>query len=180
MVARFAAWEQCASIPDPWDDECRFWQAEALERGGDAAAALDVCRDTMFNMGCGTHVLGQASRRADTLDAAAELWESLRPHTDPKLGFSYWRAWWRRGIDRGEAPGIESCRDITCRKAAEREIEATVHQLGIPCGVDRPAPGWIAEGSAASLSAWTTSVERLCTRGEPGVPIKLEGPGRPR
>ncbi|MBM4366634.1 MAG: hypothetical protein FJ102_10505 [Deltaproteobacteria bacterium] len=179
-VARLGTWERCASIPDPWDDECRFWQAEAVERGGDAAGALDLCRDTAFHMGCATHVLGQAARRAEGIDAAASTWDELRPRTDPKLGFSYWRAWWRMGIDRGSAPGIEACRDMTCRKAAEREIEATVHQLGIPCGADRPAPGWIAEGSAASSAAWSTSVEGLCTRGEPGVPIKLEGPGRPR
>ncbi len=177
VVARFAAWPRCADLGDPWDDECRFRQAEALERAGRPAEALDACRDTAFAMGCGTHVLGQAARRADTIAAADVTWATLSTHADPRLAFSYWRAFYRAGIDRGTAPGLEACAGSPCRKAGEREIEATVHQLGIPCGVDRPPPPWIPADSPASNAAWITSVEKLCTRGEAGVPVRLQGPG---
>lgn len=177
VAARFGAWARCADLGDPWDDECRFRQAEALERAGRPADALDACRDSKFAMGCGTHVLGQAARRAESMPEALATWETLSPHTDPRLAFSYWRAFFRAGVDRGTAPGLEACADSPCRKAGEREIEATVHQLGIPCGVDRPAPAWIPADSPLSGAAWSASVERLCTDGEPGVPVRLDGPG---
>jgi hypothetical protein len=176
-VARFGAWDRCARLPDPADDECRFRQAEATERAGDGPAALDLCATTVYVVGCATHIVGQQARRAETLEAAIAGWESLMPHTEARFNHAYWRAWWRYRIDAGEAPALERCPAEPCRRAAEQEIEATVDTLAVPCAaLDREPPGWIAEGSERSRAAWDDALSHRCVPdAEHPVPRPLRG-----
>jgi hypothetical protein len=135
VVGRFGAWERCAELTDPADDECRFRQAEGLERAGDGAGALALCASTIYEVGCATHVVGQEARRAETMVEAVARWEAVMSHTKPRFNQPYWRAWWRSRIDA----------------------------LEIPCAAaDREPPGWVAEGSALSLRAWTEALSHLC------------------
>jgi hypothetical protein len=163
VVGRFGAWERCAELTDPADDECRFRQAEGLERAGDGAGALALCASTIYEVGCATHVVGQEARRAETMVEAVARWEAVMSHTKPRFNQPYWRAWWRSRIDAGSAEGIEACPDEPCRRAGAQEMEATVDALEIPCAAaDREPPGWVAEGSALSLRAWTEALSHLC------------------
>lgn len=164
-VVRFAAWPRCADVPHPWDDECRFRQAEAVERTDDGPAAFALCHSTIYEVGCATHVAGQQARRTEAVTDAAERWERLAPHTNERFAFDYWRGFWRTHIDRGDAPAIESCPSRVCRDAGGREIEATVHTLAIPCGAAREPPGWIPAGSVASKAAWDAALSRHCVGG---------------
>jgi hypothetical protein len=183
VVVRFGAWEACARLEHPGDDECRFRQAEALERAGDGAAALDLCAGNVYESGCATHVVGQEARRAETMDEAVGRWEGIMSHTNTRYNHAYWRAWWRSRIDAGQAPSVESCRSEPCRRAAEQEIEATVDALAVPCAaLDREPPGWIAEGSARAIAAWHGALSHTCVPdAEHPVPKPLPpGPrGRP-
>lgn len=177
-VVRFGAWARCAEVADPWDDECRFRQAEALERADDGAGALALCGGTMYAQGCSIHILGQQARRTDTIEEAAARLAALR--ADPRFDFAYWCAFWRTHIDRGDAPGLEACGLEVCRKAGEREIEATVDTLDVPCAaLDRPVPGWIPADSAASRAAWDTALSHHCTPDATHpVPAPLRTPPR--
>ncbi len=160
-IVRFEAWDRCVEAADPWDDECRFRQAEAVERTDDGAGALRLCESTVYANGCSIHVLGQQARRTETMADA----EARRTQVafDPRYDFPYWRAFWRTHIDRGDAPGLESCALEVCRKAGEREIEATVDALSVPCAaLDRPTPGWIPEASVASRKAWDEALSHHC------------------
>lgn len=180
-VERFAAWSRCADIQHPWDDECRFRQAEAVERADDGAAAFELCASTVFEVGCATHVAGQQARRARTAAEADARWSALRAHTEDRYAFSFWRGWWRARLDDGDAPGLEACPGAVCRDAGLKEIAATVDMLAVPCkALDRPPPGWIPADSAASTAAWQQALSHHCvpSAGHP-VPAPL-GPGRPR
>ena len=162
-VIRFGAWPRCTEVPDPWDDECRFRQAEALEHADDGSGAFKLCASTRYVVGCATHVAGQQARRADTIADADLRWSTLKDSTDPRYAFAYWRGFWRTHIDRGDAPPLESCASRVCSEAAGKEIEATVDQLAVPCAaLDRPPPGWIPEASPASLAAWTEALSHHC------------------
>lgn len=162
-VVRFGAWPRCVEVPDPWDDECRFRQAEALEHVGDGAGALEICASTRYVVGCATHVAGQQARRADTIADANARWDSLKDHTEARYAFAYWRGFWRTHVDRGDAPPLEACASRVCSEAGGKEIEATVDQLAVPCAaLDRPPPGWIPEGSARSFAAWTEALSHHC------------------
>lgn len=164
-VVRFAEWTRCADVPHPWDDECRFRHAEAVERTDDGPAAFALCHSTVYEVGCATHVAGQQARRTETVIDAGERWARLATHTDERFAFDYWRGFWRTHIDRGDAPAIEACPSRVCRDAGGREIEATVHTLAIPCAAERPTPGWIPEGSLASEAAWDAALSRHCVEG---------------
>lgn len=162
-VLRFAAWPRCTEVPDPWDDECRFRQAEAVERTDDGPGAFDLCASTRYVVGCATHVAGQQARRADTVEEAEARWSKLKDHTDGRYLFAYWRGFWRTHIDRGDAPALEACHSKVCGEAGGKEIEATVDTLAVPCAaLDRPPPGWIPEGSARSLAAWNEALSHHC------------------
>ncbi len=177
-VVRFAAWERCADLVHPADDECRFRQAEATERAGEGAAALDLCASTIYETGCATHVVGQVARRMETMDEAVAGWEAMLAHTNVRFNHAYWRAWWRSRIDAGFAPPLESCPAENCRRAAAQEMEATVDTLEVPCAAaDREPPGWVAEGSALALSAWTEAISHHCAPdAEHPVPRPLRRP----
>ncbi len=163
VVTRFGAWERCAELADPADDECRFRQAEATERAGNGEAALDLCASTVYENGCATHVVGQEAKRAETMPEAVARWESLMSHTSSRFNHPYWRAWWRSRIEAGSVEPVEACPSEPCRRAAEQEIEATVDFLEVPCAAaDREPPGWVAEGSERALRAWNDALSHRC------------------
>lgn len=162
-VLRFQAWARCGDLPDPWDDECRFRQAEGMENADDGEGALALCATTRYSVGCSTHVAGQQGRRPAGVPEAEARWATLAGHTEPRFAFSYWQGFWRHRIDRGDAPGLEACSSRSCRDAGRKQIEATVASLAVPCAaLDRPPPAWVPEGSAESREAWTAALSRHC------------------
>ncbi len=177
-VVRFGEWARCGEVLDPWDDECRFRQAEAVERDDRGGEALELCASTVYVIGCATHVVGQQARREHTAADADARWERLRPHTEDRYAYPYWRGFWRAGIDRGDAPALERCIGALCRDAGLKEIEATVHALRVPCrAADRPPPGWIPADSMASTAAWVEALRHHCVPdAEHPVPEPLRAP----
>ena len=173
-VVRFAAWDRCHEVTDPWDDECRFRHAEALEREDKGAEALAECATTVYAGGCSVHVVQQQARRPETLAEAESRLRTLSHN--PRDAGSYWRAFFRAAIARGDAPALEQCPTELCRQSGAAEIEATVDSLAVPCrALDRPPPGWIPEGSSASLTAWTSALRHHCIP-DPDHPVPEPAP----
>ena len=50
----------------------------------------------------------------------------------------------------------------------DEKLKATVDTLRVPCGVDRPPPGWAPASSPASTALWAEATRRFCVPGGTG------------